>query len=52
MFIIYAAPSNVVVNISEFFGINTVTVALESTQENDIMYSVSMFQLAIIYSNC
>ena len=47
MFIIYAAPSNVVVNISEFFGVNTVTIALELTQKNDIMYSVSIFPSAI-----
>ena len=42
---VYIAPSNVV-NISKFFGINTVTVALELTRENDIMYSINIFPLA------
>ena len=41
--IMYAAPSNVVVNISEFFGINTVTTTLEWTQEYDVIYNVSVF---------
>ena len=40
----YPAPSNVV-NISEFFGINTVTATLEWTQENDVIYNVSVFPL-------
>ena len=41
--ILYAAPSNIVVNISEFFGTNGVTATLEWTQENDVNYDVNIF---------
>ena len=46
--IMYAAPSNVVVNISDFFGINSVTATLEWTQENDVTYNVSIFPLVTV----
>ena len=46
--IVYAAPLNFVVNISEFFGINTVTATLEWTQQNDVTYNISIFRLATV----
>ena len=38
-----AAPSNVIINISEFFDTNSVIATLEWTQQNDVTYNVSIF---------
>ena len=38
-----AAPSNVIINISEFFDTNSVIVTLEWTQQNDVTYNVIIF---------
>ena len=37
------APSRVVVNVSEFFGINSVTATMDWTQENNVTYNISIF---------
>ena len=35
-----AAPSNVIINISEIFDTNSVIATLEWTQQNDVTYNV------------
>ena len=45
----YAAPSSVVVNVSEFFDTNSVIATLEWTQQNDVTYNVSIFpQISVV----
>ena len=38
-----AAPSNIMVNFSEFFGTNSVIATLGWTQQNDVTYNISIF---------
>ena len=38
-----AAPSNVMINVSEFFDTNSVIATLEWTQQNDVTYNISIF---------
>ena len=46
--IMYAAPSNVMVNVSEFFDMNSIMATLEWTQENDVTYNISIFPQILV----